>query len=598
MNAMAEEEMLESEVDTTLESKSPEKEESFFVKKLPIIIAVLLSLMTAFSGFVANQAEKSYFEADQIKAELDTIERQISTQTLSIQQYETLLKEYENQIGIIDIENQELQRQRKGYQEKIKEIENGPLQFAQVDKRHIHKEIKESQKMVEFFDQLHAQFPEPKEKLEQIIKAEFLQEGSHLQKNDPFLVEDMLRQAAELKIDVAWFNKSIEEMFEMQTFEERPPEEERYAEVHKVYGEEPRDRPMEGEFRHPPEERRHIEPKEEYRPPGDEHRPMPPEDKFKPPPEGEHRPMPPEGEFRPQIEEMHKEPMEEEFRPPEDEMHPSEEFYEGDMPPPEHDPEMEFDPDYEGAGAEHEQPQGGVSNAEVIRVVTEISNRQEERDKQDNIREQREQMLMEREETMTRVNDFIGNFHTMVQNQRESLEGDLENIRENEIEANQSISENYVQILRIDDTIRSNEKKKDKYRMLQTQYKCIIYGWESNENCKELEDYKNLMAEIEKTDSEEKEGLNMMLQQQNDGLIKGRDSQYQVRDAKAEDRRFYDETGDRYRRIPTLLAIGLFLVGFAGNTEKQFFKLVFSILGMAVLGASAVMFWQINMGVA
>ena len=53
------------------------------------------------------------------------------------------------------------------------------------------------------------------------------------------------------------------------------------------------------------------------------------------------------------------------------------------------------------------------------------------------------------------------------------------------------------------------------------------------------------------------------------------------------------EKADRLMRVPIILNLALFLFGFAGNSDKKFFKIVFTIIGILALGFSGFYFLRI-----
>jgi len=71
------------------------------------------------------------------------------------------------------------------------------------------------------------------------------------------------------------------------------------------------------------------------------------------------------------------------------------------------------------------------------------------------------------------------------------------------------------------------------------------------------------------------------------------ETSYEQTQEKVEEANGLREKADRLMRVPLLLSMALFLLGFASNSDKRFFKVVFTVIGLFLLGFSGLYFMRI-----
>jgi len=99
--------------------KEHERKEGFIDKHLPKIIAVLLSIATVFSGVVSNRSDLLEEQANEMKIDIDTLERTAKAEEMAARQYASSIDSYQNQVVLLGIENEKIEALKKGYETDI-----------------------------------------------------------------------------------------------------------------------------------------------------------------------------------------------------------------------------------------------------------------------------------------------------------------------------------------------------------------------------------------------------------------------------------------------------------------------------------------------
>ena len=126
--------------------KEHERKDGFIDKHLPQIIAVLLSIATVFSGIVSNRSDLLEEQANEMKIEIDTLERTAKAEETAARQYASSIDSYQNQVVLLGIENGKIETLKKGYGTDIGGIETRyDEELEQVDQSYVTKIANETE---------------------------------------------------------------------------------------------------------------------------------------------------------------------------------------------------------------------------------------------------------------------------------------------------------------------------------------------------------------------------------------------------------------------------------------------------------------------